>query len=81
MHHAIFFNKILSEIKTFSNFLSPLTHQVKDLKPFYCRMPYMEFYFYKDDHDMFYTTFRIGCHWIIQFGIENVFSFNSFFHA
>ena len=44
----------------FSGFLDPLTHLVQDLMPFYCRLPNMEFGFYKDAYNMFhiYTIFH-----------------------
>ena len=53
-------NKIIVEIKTFDNFLNPLTLMLLYLKPFDCTLPDLEFHFHKDAYDMLhvYTTFH-----------------------
>ena len=49
---AIFLNKVVLEIRTFSNFLNTLA----DLTPFYCRLLNTEFNFYKDVFDIFHRN-------------------------
>ena len=58
MHYCYFLKQ--NSLGNFSSFLNPLTHLVKDLTPFYCRLTDKEFHFYKDVYDMFhiYTIFH-----------------------
>ena len=60
----LFLNKLLLEIRTFSNVLKIFnSSDIWDREPFYCRLLDMEFHYIKSSYDMFHIC--TVCHQMI----------------